>query len=373
MKKTFKLVTGIALLCIAFAFGSIAGAQFGFSAPAMGSAFVIGAMITANPLGSLATGIDLTGINPVDIVSDLSKYMSIEKNQMNFFRRLRNGLELAPYVKSIGGQVGTYVGVSSTTSELLQAFQQGWTPKGTTSFVGFENKIYKLKMDYVLDNIDSIVDSWLFFLSDEAIERKDWPLTRYIIEMELLPKATEELNTAMCRGSFTAPTPGTAGNSINSMAGLLTTITAQIADSALTPIVTGSISAANAVTRFETFMDGIDPLVADKGGVILCSTTVARFYKKHYRSLFGATNDQAAKNNLSLDEYNVKIVGLNGFGSSQRLVFTQAGNLIHLYDKMIAPTGFNVEKEKRNVNIFTDWHCGIGFQSIQGVFANDQA
>jgi hypothetical protein len=177
----------------------------------------------------------------------------------------------------------------------------------------------------------------------------------------------------MCKGDYVAPTTGTAGNAIDSMNGLLTIVADEIADSNLTPIVTGSISAANAVTRFETFMDGIDPLVANKGGRILCSTTVARFYKKHYRTLFGATNDQAAKNNLKMDEYNVEIVPINGFGTSQRLVFSQPGNLIHLYDKLVSPTGFNVQQDKRNVAIFADWHCAIGFQSLQGIFVNDQA
>lgn len=373
MKNFFKFSTSMLLLFVAFAFGSMAGTAFDINGTVTGSLFVVGGLIANNPINSLASGISLAGVNPVDIVSDLSKYMAIESNQMNFFRQLRNGLELAPYLKSIGNQRGNYVGVSSSTSELLQAFQQGWTPKGTTSFVGYNNPIFRLKMDYILDNIDTVVDSWLFFLSDETKERKDWPLTRYIMEMELLPKVIDEMNTAMCTGSYVAPTPGTAGTAAQSMNGILTIVANEISGGDLTPIVTGSISAANAVTRFETFMDGINPLVANKGGRILCSTTVARFYKKHYRSLFGATNDQLAKNNLKMDEYNVEIVPINGMGTSQRLVFSQEGNLIHLYDKLVSPSGFNIQQDKRNVAIFTDWHCAVGFQSLQGIFVNDQA
>jgi hypothetical protein len=373
MKKIFKLATSITLLFLAFALGSSAGNAFGIDGTLTGSLFTAGALIANNPVGSLANGISVSGVNPVDIVSDLSKYMAIESNQMNFFRQLRNGLELAPYVKSIGNQRGNYVGVSSSTSELLQAFQQGWTPKGTTSFVGYNNPIFKLKMDFILDNIDAITDSWLFYLSQENVERKDWPLVKYIMEMELLPKVTEELNTAMCRGNYVAPTTGTAGNSIDSMNGVLTIIADEIADSAITPIVTGSISASNAIARVNTFMDGIDPLVSDKGGIILCSQTVARFYKQNYLATYGLTNDKDAKNNLNLDLYNAKLVPINGFGTSQRLVFATPGNLIHLYDKLVSPSGFTVQQDKRNVAIFSDWHCAIGFQSLQGIFVNDQA
>lgn len=373
MKKTLNFLTASALLFVAFAFGSTAGTAFGINGAVTGSAFVIGAIIANNPVNSLASGVSISGVSPADIVSDLSKYMSFPQNVLNFFTQLKNGLELAPYMKAIGNQRGAYIGVSSSTSELLQAFQQGWTPKGTTSFVGYENKIFKLKLDFVLDNIDSVTDSWLFFLTSENQMRKDWPLTRYIIEKELLPSVIDEMNTAMCVGEYVAPTTGTAGDSLESMNGILTIIANEVTATNIVPITTGSISASNAVTRFETFADGIDPLVSNKGGKILCSTTVARFYKAHYRTLFGLTNDQQAKNNLKLDNYNIEIVPINGMGTSQRLVFVTPNNLIHLYDQIISPSTFLVQQDKRVVNILTDWHCGVGFQSLQGVFVNDQA
>jgi len=125
--------------------------------------------------------------------------------------------------------------------------------------------------------------------------------------------------------------------------------------------------------KFETFADGITPAYADKGGIIFCSKTMERFYKKDYRSTFGSTNDQAAKNNLKLDTYDIKIVGLEGFGSSQRMVFTPANNLLHLYDKVFAAGQFQIQQDKRDVIIMSDWHTGVGFNSITPVFVNDQA
>lgn len=374
MNKIFKLGTVLALLFLAFATGAMAGTQFGIDGTLTGSLFAIGAIVAGAPQGALTLGIDISQIDPSEIVADLSKYMNFPKNQMDFFRKLRNGLELAPYLKSIGNQRGNYVGISSESTELLQAFQNGWTPKGTTSFIGFNNPIFRVKVDHTISNIDTILDSWAFFLGNETVNRADWPLTRYIVEMEILPALIDEMNTAMCRGSYVAPTAGTAGNSIASMDGLLTIITREIDDTeAITPIVTGAISASNAVEKIETFADGIDPLVSMKGGIILCSQTVARYYKSKYRATYGLTNDQQAKNNVSLDNYDIKLVPINGFGTSQRLVFVTQGNLIHLYDQMITPRGFKIEENRRVVDILADWHVGIGFNSIQGVYANDQA
>lgn len=374
MKKYFKLSVIGALLTLAYLTGAMAGEIYGINGTVTGSVFAIGSLVASAPKGALTLGIDISQIDPTEIVADLSKYMNFPTNQMNFFRKLRNGLELAPYMKSIGNQRGNYVGISSNTSELMQAFQQGFTPKGTTSFIGFNNPIFRVKIDHTINNIDQILDSWAFFLGDETINRADWPLTRYIVEMEILPGLIDEMNTNMCRGSFVAPTTGTAGDSIASMDGLLTIVTREIEDTeALTPIVTGAITSSNALAKIETFVEGIDTLVSDKGGIILCSQTVAKYYKKNYRTTFGSTNDLAAKNNLKLDDYNITLVPVNGFGTSQRLVFCTPGNLIHLYDKMVSPRGFKIEEAKRVVDILADWHVGVGFNSIQGVYANDQA
>lgn len=374
MKKIFKLATITALLFLAFVTGATAGTAFGIDGTLTGSFFTVGALFANAPQGALTLGIDITQIDPSEIISDLSTYMKFPDNQREFFRKLRNGLELAPYVRSIGNQKGKYIGVSTDSTELLQAFQQGFTPKGTTSFVGYVNEIFRLKLDHSITNIDAIVDSWVNYLSKEGVNRAEWPLTRYIIEMEIIPILTEEMNTAMCRGSYVAPTTGTAGNSIDSMDGLLTIITREIDDlERIVPIATGAITSSNALAKVELFADSIDPLVSDKGGIILCSNTVARYYKTNYRATFGLTNDQAAKNNVMLDNYNIRLVPINGFGTSQRLVFVTQGNLIHLYDQIISPSSFKVEENRRVVDIMADWHCAIGFNSIQGVFANDQA
>jgi len=368
MKKIALISSLVVLLALAFSFGHTAGAAAEINPIAVGFVAVIGACIAMNPKGSMASGIDVT-----QIVADLGKYLTVPKTATDIWRRLFSGLELSPYLRKIGGQTGKYVGMSSSTTEVMQPFQSGWTPKGTTTFTPFINDVFRSKVDFLIDNIDEIVGSWLIFLHDETKDRKDWPLVKYIVEFELIPRIIEEQNVAMCRGVYLAPTPGTAGDAIDTMNGLQTIITDQITATTITPIVTGSVSASTGVDRFETFADGIDSKYSDKGGVILCSKTLERYYKQDYRATFGSTNDPAAKNNTALDHYNIKIVGLEGWGTSQRMVFSQNGNLLHLYDKIFTPSTFQVQADKRDVILLADWHAAIGLNTLDGVFANDQA
>jgi len=367
MKKLFK-INQLALAILSYVFGALLSLVIGISPILGGSVSLALSLIAFTPRGAFRTGIDLS-----DVTTALGKYMSVPRTAQDIWSRLFQGLELAPYLKKIGGQTGKYVGVNSITTELMQPFQKGFTPKGTVDFNPYINDVFRAKVDFLLDNIDDVYASWVMFLADETKERKDWPLVRYIVEFELLPKVIEEMNFAMCAGSYVAPTLGTAGASLATMNGYKTQITSLITGGSLTPIVTGAISATNALDSLETFADGIDSKYSDKGGVIFCSKSVERFYKQDYRATFGATNSADAKNQLKLDNYNIKLVGLEGWGASQRLMFSNNnGNMIHLYDKIFTPSTFQVQQDKRAVVLMADWHQAVGFNTLTGVYVNDQ-
>src|SRR6056297_2724024 len=65
--------------------------------------------------------------------------------------------------------------------ELLQPFQKGWTPKGQSEFKPVTIKLYEMKLDHEVYP-DEIEQSWLGFLADNDLDRREWPLVRYLIE-----------------------------------------------------------------------------------------------------------------------------------------------------------------------------------------------
>jgi hypothetical protein len=45
--------------------------------------------------------------------------------------------------------------------------------------------------------------------------------------------------------------------------------------------------------------------------------------------------------------------------------------MLTMYDKVYAPNSFEVEKDKRVVNVMADFKRGYGFGSLTEVFTND--
>ena len=173
-------------------------------------------------------------------------------------------------------------------------------------------------------------------------------------------------------GVYAAPTPGTAGASIASTDGILTKIAAEIVASNITPIVTGVLGSTDTLTKTELFHDSLPSKFRSMPGVLFMSSTNALYYQRNYRTAFGGTNDQNAKGNLKLDGTKKEIVGLDCFEGSDRILFTPKNNLLCMYDKVYAPSTFEVQQDKRDVNIFTDFHRGYGFGNLSEVFVNDQ-
>lgn len=358
------------LALVAFVFGSMIGSFIGLNPIVAGFGSVGLSMVGPGVSGAMFSGIDLSAVT-----AQLGAYISKPENAKGIWVRMFQELELMQYMRKISGQKGSYAGMKSSSTEVLQAFQKAFTNKGGVAFTPYLNTVYRAKVDVLLDNMDEIVDSYLHFMADESKDRKDWPLVKYIIDNHVIPQMVEDLNIAMCRGVYVAPTPGTAGTAIGTMNGLQKIITDEIFATSLVPIVTGAITSANAVTKLELFADGIDSDYTDKGGVVFCSKSVERMYKEHYRTLFGTTNAVGSKNNVSLDNYPIELVGLKGWGSSQRLLFTPtgaSGNLLYMYDKIFTPTTFEAQKEDRSVKLLGDLHTGVGFNTLEAVFANDQ-
>lgn len=370
--KTSKF-SAILILGVAYLIGFVIGGQYGFNPVLSGGASVLGSSIAKTPSGVLATGLDVS-----QLTTALGNYIKVPQNAASIWKRLYQELELMKYLRKISGQNGSYAGVSSKSTEIMQPFHKNFTAKGGVEFIAYLNKVYHAKVDFVIDNIDEISEGYLHFFADETKLRKDWPVVKYIVHEHFVPQLIEEMNVAMCRGQYAAHDGVNPSSSIATMNGFQTIIAGEILAGNLIPINTGVTSSANGVDNFKHFADSLPSKVSAKGGHIFCSLEMERFYKEDYVATYGGTNDQRAKNNTKLDNYNINIVGLEGWGSSQRMMFSTTGpkgNLLCMYDKIFNPkkAHFDVQQDKRDVLLLTDWHLGVGFNTLSDVYVNDQA
>jgi hypothetical protein len=374
MKKFINLLAIVFFSAITLLGVSAIAIEAGFDVKPTIATVLVASALFAIAKKKFQFGVGATGLDVSQLAVVLGDYIQAET--ANIWKKIYQGLEFEAYMRKLGGKRGKFSTFKSSQSDVLQAFQPGFTKKGETTFTPYINEVYRTKVDFLLDDIDEIYSGYLGFMADETINRADWPITKYIINEHLIPKIIEELNIASARGSYLAPTPGTAGNSINICNGILTIVANEITATNITPITTGAITAVNALDKMETFLDdiaAIDPFVLEKGAIVHCSKSQERFYKKAYRDAFGSTNDQAAKNQTMFDHYNVKLVGLNAFGNSERLLLTEKDNIIVGYDKIYTPNSFKVEEHRREVAIMTDFHRGYGFGTLDTVFVNDRS
>lgn len=350
--------------------GAVVGVASGFNPlHSAGAGLVLGVVTElAMPSGVAASGVSVTDIN-----TQLGAYF--RKYSAEIWRAITSDLQFESYMTKVSGVTDEYAIPSSTATELLQPWQPDYTVKGAVNFDAYLNKVRRIKMDYTLtaDDIDKISRSYTAFLYDEGKKPSEMPIVKYIIDNHFVSKIREEIDTLSGKGVYDAPVALTAGASIDSVDGILTKIAAEITASNITPIVTGAIGSTDALTKTEVFHDALPTKYRSMPGVIFMSATNALYYQRNYRSAFGGTNDQMAKGNLKLDGTKKEIVGLDCFEGSDRILFTPKENLLCMYDKVYAPSTFQVEAEKRSVNIFTDFHRGYGFGNLGEVFVNDQA
>ena len=175
-------------------------------------------------------------------------------------------------------------------------------------------------------------------------------------------------DSAMGSGDYNAS--GTTAAAIAT--GFLTIIADEITATNITPIVTGSISSSNAVTRVETMISNMPAWMRQRTDVkILCSYDVFDKYKAHYRTLNTYGFQPRETDKYFVDGTNVQLVPASWMGSSQRLIATVDGNLCAGTDG----DAISINPSPKFDQIEVRLKMPIGFQiaDLEALLVNDQA
>jgi hypothetical protein len=258
--------------------------------------------------------------------------------------------------------------------ELLQPFQKGWTPKGQSEFKPVTIKLYEMKLDHEVYP-DEIEQSWLGFLADNDLDRREWPLVRYLIENELLPQFLEdyELNEVY-NGVYQAPTPGTAGSPGTAMDGIKRQINDAINNGRITPISTGQLETdpVKFVEQIEDFADQVSEQYYGIQMPLNMSPTLVRRYQRGYKSKYGDSLDFNLNRTGQVDFSQIEVKPCHSMIGSNKIWMTPRENAIRLAKKSQNIEQVQLEGEDRKVKIWTDLYKGVGFPIPEIVFTNDQ-
>ncbi len=262
----------------------------------------------------------------------------------------------------------------SRMSRVLQPFQKAWTPIGVVTFVPVAIQNFKMKIDHE-DHPDDLEATWLGFLADNSLDRKEWPFVRWFIETHLLPQSKEdyELNEIFA-GVYAAPTPGTAGAAGTSMNGIKLIINGHIDSGRITPIITGTVPTdpLDFVDYVEQFGDNINTKYWSIPMQLVMGQTLKRRFLRGYKSKYGQNTDYTANAKGDVDLTNLTIFGAPSHNGSEKMWATPKNNSVRLVKKSQNMNTVRVENVDRLVKMYSDWYSGVGFVIPELVFTNDR-
>jgi len=266
-----------------------------------------------------------------------------------------------------------------TAGEVVQPYQSGFTPKNSVTFDAEELKLQKIKIDIIFeaDDIEKWFESWRVEWHEIGKPEGDWSFPRYIYDMILMPKILEEMNTNAFKGLYVAPAVGVAGLSINSVTGLIERLKAGVTAGDIAEIVTGAITATNAVNKFETFSDTLPELYRDLPGVIYTDHDNKRFYDRDYRGQFGFGAGVGTNENTEsrIDSTGKRIQALHGLTGTGGMIFVPDTKTNLVWGTRIGyPTMPNLRWKDDGIRVLkatTEFYRFYGYEYPKEVFIND--
>lgn len=256
--------------------------------------------------------------------------------------------------------------------EILQPYQDDFTPKGSNVFLPIEIPLTQVKIDNAF-NPTFLQNTWYGFLTSNKTDRTTWPFIRWFIEKYLLGQADEDIELkAIFKGVKSAPVAGTAGAAIDAMDGVRKQINAGITANKITPIPTGALAAdpVDFCEQIEEFVAAIPEKYWDKSMTLNMSRTLARRYRKGRKKLYNENYAQES-DMTQVDETAINVKGRASMAGSEKIFMTLPGNYVLGVKGFENKGAFEVEKVDRKVKIYTDWWMGVGYLLGDLVFTND--
>lgn len=155
-----------------------------------------------------------------------------------------------------------------------------------------------------------------------------------------------------------------------------TIIADEISGSALTPIITGALTSANALDKVEAIYNGMTVAHRNLGGVFKMSHANFRNYLIHERSVFGsqATPDMAKGVKTVYGDPKWVIEPCTWMGTSGRVIATQKDNLVFgCHMETEAGKVANTIPTLHGYKSVVKWYQGCEIADLETLYVNDQA
>lgn len=289
-------------------------------------------------------------------------YQNSGQNTKRILLALMQGAETPKFMTPIKTEDTVFRLAQAHMKKLVQPFRKGWHPVNAASFTPNELKLFKMKVD---DEItpDDVESTWLGFLAGQNLERKDWPLVKYLIETMYIPQIHQDMELdAYFWGVRKEPVGDAAVSPADSMDGLYIQLQRGVDKSSVNLVDNiGKLDPAKVFDQVEAFDDGIKGVYRNAPMNIYVAPEMLKAYLRDKRSQGFYDMRSDLEVNSQVDFSPRKVVGLPSMTGYEYMFATPQGNLLHLTKREVNKTSIKIEESKREVALLCDWWEGVGF------------
>jgi hypothetical protein len=313
-------------------------------------------------------------INVDDVITEFGDLVDYYKPEV--IKDIMYGFTTSQYL-TWKREIHSYKATQALITSVVQQFTPKWTPLGQTKFTPLEIPLRRMKINLPITPAE--VEDWIYMMYDESKDLDQHPITLYILNNLLAPKAMDDIELRMiATGVYeeldwsTVSDEDTGQAPAKSMDGFLTILKQQKANvnTKVNFIDLGTITDENNVDKMNLFVDSIDEYYQTKNMPVFCSLTRYKQYKRAYKKLYGSDSGDPQFGGDVIDYSKNRLVPLDCMSGSDVLFTTPKENFIGLRHKNEpGTTKIFTQKHNYTLKVFGEFRLGVGFAIAEAVFA----
>tara|TARA_R110002096_G_C14661308_1_gene727998 strand:+ start:3803 stop:4819 length:1017 start_codon:yes stop_codon:yes gene_type:complete len=295
-----------------------------------------------------------------DIVKDADTYLPAN-TEIIAASVNRMDIALDQHTKPITKVKGLYPQGAALITNVVQGFAPVWNDMGSVQIDHKILKNYRHKVNFGFTP-DEVQSSYWAYLYEEGKSVEDMPITKFVVEVMLLPKVVDDIATLSVKGVYNGAALGTFGNAMNGIEKILLDLFAGVPATDHTPfkIPLTALTDTNIVDQVTAFERTIPSKLKNKIKKIFMSENNKERYIIQYEEQFGA-NLLVNKDKATTRVGNREIVGLPGMDTDD-IFATVDGNFVRLVDFFDGkPAVTDVQKADYTVKYFMEFWKGYDF------------
>jgi hypothetical protein len=274
----------------------------------------------------------------------------------------------AKYMKTITSIKGRFEALQSLTGRLVQGFTAVWSPLGVTEFrinplVNFQQKVNYPFRPAVVNQ------SWISFLYNENLKPADMPISKYLIDKEIMPAVARDREYLMGKGVYDASKLGEFGKSMDGIATVITKGLAANSENPVYQIPIESFTLGNICDQVNDFELKLPTEIRDSVDKFYMGTQHVDMYALNFFKTYGVNPTYTPEGGLKTIVGKRQLIGLPSLNDTDVIFTTPDENFLRLIDINDEPIINDIQALDYDVKVFMEWWEAPAFWTNQMVVA----